>query len=95
MEKMPVCGCTSHFGTTWSVIFAPEDNVQSRLEGYGRLPESKYPGMPIIEYNKAKLSSVVASIEGPPDPDYPGRGGSLAVYLWNMRTLAIPVRRIK
>ncbi len=92
----PLFGNVAHFGSCWSVIFAAEGNTTSYSEGYGLFPEEEYPDLPLIEYNKTGTNNILAALEGPPSPDFPGKiGGNLAVYLWGIRSLAIPVRRTK
>lgn len=92
----PLYGNIAHFSSCWSVVFSPEGNITSYAEGYGLFPEEEYPDLPLIEYNKTNTNNILAALEGPPNPDNPGKvGGNLALYLWGIRSLAIPVRRIK
>ena len=92
----PLYGTVAHYSNCWSVVFSPEGNTTSYTEGYGPFPEKDYPDLPLIEFNKTGKSNILAALEGPPNPDNPGKAsGNLALFLWGIRALAIPVRRIR
>jgi hypothetical protein len=92
----PLYGTVAHYNNCWSVIFPQERNITSYTEGYGPFPEDEYPDLQLIEFNKTGRRNILAALEGPPNPDNPGKiSGNLALFLWGMRSLAIPVRRIR
>ncbi len=104
--ETPCYGMVCHSGGTWTVVNSvPHASIysDSAIQGYGDFPHDKYPGIPLLRFDRSPLKCCMAWIRGPvryvegcnriAESNYPDQVFTLPAYLERAEMLGVAVER--